>query len=48
MDERELYLEVLAEEDRVLAEALRLARGSGTRAELFAMVDRAGAQSPGR
>ena len=47
-DERELYLEVLAEEDRVLAEALRLARGSGTRAELFAMVDRAGAQSPGR
>ncbi len=45
---RELSLAVLAEEDRVLAEALRLARGARTRAELFALVDQAGTQSPGR
>ena len=47
-DERELSLAVLAEEDRVLAEALRLARGARTRAELFAMVDQAKTGSPER
>ena len=47
-DARELSLDVLAEEDRVLAEALRLARGARTRTELFALVEQAAAQSPER
>lgn len=47
-DARELSLEVASETDLVLAEALRLARGARTRAELFAMVEQAGALSPGR
>ena len=44
----ELRLAVLAEEDKVLAEALRLARGARTPAELFAMVARSAAQPPAR
>ena len=43
---RALGLEVLAEEDRVLAEALRLARGARTRAELFKLVERAREEAP--
>ena len=45
-DRREMSLEVLAQEDRVLAEALRLARGARTRAELFALVEAAKSESP--
>lgn len=45
---RELSLAVVAEEDRVLAEALKLARGARTRAELFALVGQRAEQSPAR
>lgn len=43
----ELSLAVLAEEDRVLAEALRLARAARTPGDLFALVDEAQGQPPG-
>ena len=45
-DEREMSLEVLAQEDRVLAEALRLARGARNRAELLALVEAAKSELP--
>lgn len=46
---RGLSLRVQAEEDRVLAEALRLARGARTPGDLFELVERArAAPSPGR
>ncbi|MXX34573.1 MAG: S41 family peptidase [Gemmatimonadetes bacterium] len=47
-DAREQRLLVLAETDRVLAEALRLARGARTRTELFAMVEAARPESSER
>ena len=43
-----LMLTVLAERDRVLAEALRLARSARTPAELFTLIDRAAAGPPGQ
>ncbi len=46
-EKRELRLAVAAEADRVLAEALRLARSAGSRAELFALVAQAAGDSPG-
>lgn len=45
-DATELGLAVLAQEDLVLAEALRLARNARTPAELFAMVDQTGPRLP--
>ena len=47
-DSRGLALTVQAERDRVLAEALRLARSAATPAELFARVGQAGSQPTGR
>ncbi len=46
-DARALGIEVAAEEDPLLAEALRLARAARTPGELFALVDQAGPRRSG-